>query len=93
LVGKIVFVLRGEIPFAEKAVSAQVRRSLLLRIFSTTSLWHDHIVDFSSDQRAGASALVVVDDGKCTKYDQQCLPGASKYLQEGFGAHDIKAHW
>eukprot|EP00128_Syssomonas_multiformis_P006400 Colp12_sorted_trinity150504_noHs@1476 len=66
MAGKVVFVLRGVLPFAEKALFAQ---------------------------RAGAIALVVVDDGRCSKYDQQCLPGASKSLGEGFGAHDIKAHW
>lgn len=44
-------------------------------------------------QRAGAAALVVVDGGGCAKYDQRCLPGASKAHDEGFGALDVKAHW
>lgn len=44
-------------------------------------------------QQAGAVALVVVDDGRCTEYDQRCIPGATKALGEGFAAQDIPFYW
>lgn len=44
-------------------------------------------------QRAGAIALLVIDEGQCNKYDQRCLPGANKRNKEGFGILDVKSHW
>jgi hypothetical protein len=44
-------------------------------------------------QRAGAIALLVIDEGQCKKYDQRCLPGANKLSKEGFGILDLKSHW
>ena len=45
-------------------------------------------------QQVGGLALVIVDDGSCGgKYDQACLPGASRDLGEGFAAEDDQYHW
>lgn len=45
-------------------------------------------------QEAGAAAVVIVDvDGRCSAYDQQCLPGAEKSRGEGFAALDVPSLW
>jgi hypothetical protein len=44
-------------------------------------------------QSAGALALVIVDDGGCTAFDQACVPGSSLLRGEGFAAADEPAAW
>lgn len=48
-------------------------------------------------QQAGALAAIIVDpiDGKCAgeRYDQKCVPGASKKHQEGFAMQDLVNLW
>ena len=44
-------------------------------------------------QKAGALALVIVDDGSCTSFDQICIPGADKSFDEGFAIRDDPKRW
>lgn len=44
-------------------------------------------------QAAGAIGVIIVDDGKCTKFDQKCMPGADKSRGEGFAALDLEKQW
>ena len=44
-------------------------------------------------QRAGAIALIIVDDGSCSEYDQGCIPGANKASGEDFALLDFKTPW
>lgn len=45
-------------------------------------------------QKAGAVAVVIVDDGRCGGvYDQYCVLGANKMLKEGWGEIDNKRVW
>lgn len=47
-----------------------------------------------SQQKAGAIACVVLDDGHCQKFDQKCIPGSSKVHGERFAVvDDPKAWW
>ena len=44
-------------------------------------------------QKEGAIGVVVVDDGRCERYDQLCIPGADKSRKEKFGAMDSPLLW
>ena len=44
-------------------------------------------------QAAGASALIIVDDGSCFEFDQLCSPGADKRRGEFFAAQDLPKQW
>jgi hypothetical protein len=44
-------------------------------------------------QTASAVAVCIVDDGKCSKYDQRCIPGASRHWGEGFAMQDMPVVW
>jgi hypothetical protein len=44
-------------------------------------------------QAAGAMALIIVDDGRCSEYDQACIPGASKTHGQGFARLDGTKDW
>ncbi len=51
-----------------------------------------------SAQREGAVALLLTDreeDAKCAgeRYDQKCMPGGNKALNEGFAAADEEKFW
>ena len=37
---------------------------------------------------AGAVALIIVDDGRCEKFDETCVRGGSKARGEGFASTD-----
>lgn len=42
---------------------------------------------------AGAVGVILVDDGRCTTFNQKCMPGADKVRDEGFAALDIPQMW
>jgi hypothetical protein len=44
-------------------------------------------------QQQGAIAAVIIDHSHCQRYDQSCIPGANRHLNEGFAAQDIPAFW
>ena len=44
-------------------------------------------------QIAGATAVYIVDDGSCAKFDQLCIPGADKGRGEFFAARDAPKLW
>jgi len=46
-------------------------------------------------QKAGALGVIIVDDGRCEKFDQHCVPGSDKVLSEGqgFAAQDHPGDW
>lgn len=44
-------------------------------------------------QYHGALGAVIIDNGDCTGYNQQCLPGADKRFGEGFGKNDFPNPW
>jgi len=45
-------------------------------------------------QKAGAIAMIVVDtEDRCKQFDQECVPGATKRLNEGWGRVDIASMW
>lgn len=44
-------------------------------------------------QAAGAIGIVLVDGGKCTTFDQKCMPGADKSRGEYFAQYDKASYW
>ena len=44
-------------------------------------------------QAAGAIGIVLVDSGKCTTFDQKCIPGADKTRGEYFAQYDKANYW
>ena len=64
--GRIVWILRGNLPIISKALRAQ---------------------------SAGAIGIVLVDNGRCTTYDQKCIPGADKKRGEYFAQLDKASFW
>ena len=44
-------------------------------------------------QKAGALAVIIVDNGKCTSFNQACIPGADKSRGENFALKDMSGPW
>ena len=44
-------------------------------------------------QRAGGIGVVVVDDGDCIAYNQNCMAGSNRSLGQGFARLDIPSAW
>jgi hypothetical protein len=45
-------------------------------------------------QAAGAAAVLLVDDGRCERFNQRCMPGADKANNnEPFSVNDDKDSW
>jgi len=44
-------------------------------------------------QRAGAIAVIVLDDGQCEAFDQRCMPGSDKKHGERFASEDVPGTW
>ncbi len=44
-------------------------------------------------QKAGALAVIIVDNGKCTSFNQACIPGADKSKGENFALKDMSGPW
>lgn len=44
-------------------------------------------------QAEGASAVLLVDRGRCQRFDQHCAPGADKAMGEGFARADAHPAW
>eukprot|EP00607_Mallomonas_marina_P009808 CAMPEP_0182418656 /NCGR_PEP_ID=MMETSP1167-20130531/3024_1 /TAXON_ID=2988 /ORGANISM="Mallomonas Sp, Strain CCMP3275" /LENGTH=478 /DNA_ID=CAMNT_0024592955 /DNA_START=444 /DNA_END=1880 /DNA_ORIENTATION=- len=44
-------------------------------------------------QDAGALAVLIIDNGQCVTFDQQCVPGSEKRRRERWGAIDTPAPW
>ena len=47
-----------------------------------------------SVQKAGAVGMIIIDsEDRCGSFDQACVPGATKRLNEGWGRSDVVAMW
>lgn len=44
-------------------------------------------------QTAGAIGVIIVDDGRCTAFDQLCMPGADLSRGEKFAVRDVEDPW
>lgn len=42
---------------------------------------------------AGAIALVIIDDGRCLRFDEMCVRGGNKARGEGFANTDAEDLW
>lgn len=79
--GRIAVVQRGAVALAIKAKHVQVGYVYI------------GACRLNFLQRAGAIAMVVLDNGMCEKFDQHCMPGSDKSKGERFGAVDNVNAW
>lgn len=91
LQGRIAITERGGTTFIAKARAAQVPfRRAYSNLFLSSSGIYAAVYLF---QIAGALAVVIIDNGKCSKYDQLCVPGADKAQGQRFAALDLPGAW